>query len=291
MTCPTCGYKGIEEGDHRCNRCGRRLDPPTPPPAIPVSTGGAAPALAPEWKQEVTNKLEEFRQKRADQEKSLDEETGERVPPPDRTKKILAFEDFAAGQIEPVITPPPPPPPPKQRAAPVRERPAKTPVVEARTSEPPPITRDVRCTQPVAPVALRALSGALDAAVLTVAAGVFIGTFYLLGGGLPSQPKAAGGLVLAAGVLAVFYLFLYVFYGGETPGMQWTGQRLIDFEGHRPRPGQRLVRTLGALLSAAALGLGYLWALIDEESLTWRDRMSQTFLTRDESAPRYFLPR
>ena len=286
MTCPTCGYKGIEEGDHRCNRCGRRLDPPTPP-ALPISTGGAAPALAPEWKQEVTNKLEEFRQKRADQEKPLDEDTSERVPPLDRTKKVLAFEDFAAGQIEPVvIDPPPPPPPPKKRVAP-----KTTPVVEARATEPPPLTRDVRCAEPVAPVALRALAGALDAAVLTIASGVFIGTFYLLGGVLPTQPKAAAGLTLAAGILAVFYLFVYIFYAGETPGMQWTGQRLIDFEGHRPRPARRLVRALGALLSAAALGLGYLWALIDEESLTWHDRMSQTFLTRDESAPRYFLPR
>ncbi len=288
MTCPTCGYKGIEEGDHRCNRCGRRLDPPTPP-ALPISTGGAAPALAPEWKLEVAHKLEEFRQKRAEQDKPHDEETSERVPPPDRTKKVLAFEDFAAGQIEPVVIDPPPPP--KQRATTVRGRPAKTPVVEARTSEPPSVARDVRCTEPVAPVALRALAGVLDAAVLTIAAGVFAGTFYLLGGGLPSQPKAAGGLALAAGLLAAFYLFFYVFYAGETPGMQWTGQRLIDFEGNSPRPGQRLVRSLGALLSAAALGLGYLWAVIDEESLTWHDRMSQTFLTRDERARRRFQPR
>lgn len=289
MTCPACGYKGIEQGDHRCNRCGRRVDPPAPP-ALPISSGAAAPALAPEWKQEVTQKLEEFRQKRAEQVKLFEEDTSETVPPPDRTKKVLAFEDFAAGQIEPVVVDPPPPP--KQRAATARERsPKKTPVVEARTPEPPAVARDVRCTEPVAPVALRALAGALDAAVVTIASGVFVGTFYLLGGVLPTQPRAAGGLVLAAGVLAAFYLFLYLFYAGETPGMQWTGQRLIDFEGNRPRAGKRLVRSLGALLSAAALGLGYLWALIDEESLTWHDRMSQTFLTRDERARRRFQSR
>jgi len=289
MTCPTCGYKGMEQGDHRCNRCGRRVGPPAPP-SLPISTGGAAPALAPEWKQEVTHKLEEFRQKRAEQVKLFDEDASETVPPLDRTKKVLAFEDFAAGQIEPVVVEPPPPP--KKRTATVRERhPKTTPVVEARTAEPPPVARDVRCTEPVAPVALRALAGALDAAVLTIASGVFAGTFYLLGGGLPTQPRAAGGLVLAAGVLGAFYLFLYIFYAGETPGMQWTGQRLIDFEGNRPRAGKRLVRSLGALLSSAALGLGYLWALIDEESLTWHDRMSQTFLTRDERARRRFQPR
>ena len=284
MTCPTCGYKDIEPGDHRCNHCGRRLDTPAPPP---VSTGAAAPALAPEWKQEVTHKLEEFRHKRAQQQKLFEEETPEAVPQPDRTKKVLAFEDFAAAKIEPVIIDPPPKAPPPKALPPAK---APPPVVEAK-AEPPAAPRDVRCAEPVAPVTIRTLAGALDASVLGVAAGLFAGTFYLLEGALPRQPKAAALLVVAAGCLAAFYVFLYLFYSGETPGMQWTGLRLLDFEGNPPRAIGRLIRFIGALLSGAALGLGYLWAFIDEEALTWHDRMSQTFLTRDERARRRFQPR
>jgi uncharacterized RDD family membrane protein YckC len=86
--------------------------------------------------------------------------------------------------------------------------------------------------------------------------------------------------------LIAFYFFAYVFYGSETPGLQWMGLCVRDYEGRPPQAGQRLVRAVGVLLSAAALGLGYLWALADEEGLTWHDRMSKTFITRDPHARR-----
>jgi uncharacterized RDD family membrane protein YckC len=266
MTCPTCGFPGNEAEDHRCGRCGRRLEPPAARPAPPLTTA-AAPALASEWKQEVSQKLEEFRRSRGQQQKLFDEAAApETAPPPDRARKVLPFEDFAASKIEPVVVAPPAP-------------------------EAPSVPRDIRCEEPVAPVALRALAGALDGAVLLIAAGLFAATFHQLGGGLPANPKGLAGLLLAAGVVGAFYLFVYIFYGGETPGMQWTGLRLLDFGGHAPRAGARLARALGALASAAALGLGYLWALIDEEGLTWHDRMSQTFLTRNDRAGRRFQSR
>jgi uncharacterized RDD family membrane protein YckC len=266
MTCPTCGFQGNEAGDHRCGRCGRRLETPAAHATPPITTA-AAPALDPEWKQEVSHKLEEFRRSRGQQQKLFDEEaTPEVTPPPDRTRKVLPFEDFAAAKIEPVVVPPPAP-------------------------ETLGVPRDIRCEEPVAPVALRALAGFLDGAVLLIAAGLFAATFHQLGGGLPTNAKGLTGLGSAAGVVGAFYLFVYLFYGGETPGMQWTGLRVLDFGGNAPRTGARLARALGALLSAAALGLGYLWALIDEERLTWHDRMSQTFLTRDDRAGRRFQSR
>jgi len=303
MICPACGYKGVEEGDHRCGRCGRKLEPPVlavPGSGAPYTATAAAPALAPEWKKEVAQKFEEFRNRRA-QQGPFEEEPGEAVPPPDRSQKVLAFEDFAAGQIEPVVVEPeaPEPKPSAARHKPPRIPPlapphapeAEPPAPELRPSEPPPVLRDVRCSEPVASIPMRAVAGVLDAAVLLVAAGLFTGVFQVLIGGLPLEPKVAAGLAGAVGVVAAFYLFLYVFYGAETPGMQWTGLRLLNYEGEPPRAGARLVRALGAILSAAALGLGYLWALIDEESLTWHDRMSQTFVTRDPGSRRHFVSR
>jgi hypothetical protein len=38
------------------------------------------------------------------------------------------------------------------------------------------------------------------------------------------------------------------------------------------------------LLSIAAAGLGLIWALTDEERLTWHDMATQTFLTTGEPA-------
>ena len=330
MTCSACGFKGNDYDDHRCARCGRRLygaAPGAPPtPSAPAITAAAAPALAPvpEWKQEVNQKLEDFRKRRAQQHKLFEEESPEVVPAADLEKKILAFEDFAASFIMPVIvdrstTPRPPEPkapaphaepapkaktaaaaqkmPPLAKYPPPKAPPPRTPqaqappVEEARPIGPPLVRRDIRCAEPVAPVFLRAVAGVLDSCVLAVAVGLFVWVFYEMLDTVPMQPRALAGFAGAAAVVTAFYVFFYVFYAAATPGMQWTGLRLLDYEGNPARPGQRLVRALGSLLSAAALGLGYLWAFVDEESLTWHDRMSQTFLTRDEQAARHFRPR
>ena len=47
---------------------------------------------------------------------------------------------------------------------------------------------------------------------------------------------------------------------------------------HR-RFGVRLFRVGAAGLSVLAAGLGILWALVDEESLTWHDHISKTYPT------------
>jgi hypothetical protein len=46
------------------------------------------------------------------------------------------------------------------------------------------------------------------------------------------------------------------------------------------------MRAVGMLLGAGAVGLGYLWALADEEALTWHDRMSKTFIAIDPTFER-----
>jgi len=39
---------------------------------------------------------------------------------------------------------------------------------------------------------------------------------------------------------------------------------------------------LGYMLSAGTLFLGFLWAIWDEDALTWHDRLSRTYLTSPE---------
>ena len=307
MICAACGYKDNEEGEHRCARCGRRLDrpasllpsqPPRVPPRPPVS-GGPAAAVAPHWRHEVNERFEQFQDKRARRREAADQEreneNGEEVPRPDPSQKLLSFEDFAAHRIEPLIVEPPR----KQPAAPAPAPSARAadPVLAGETvsaDNPLPeddFPREILCPNPVAPVALRGLAGALDLAVTTVAVALFLGTFHLLGGALHFDKRSGAGYGLAAVLLLAFYFFVYTFYGSETPGLQWLGLCVLDFDGSPPRAGRRLLRTLGAMLSAAALGLGYFWALADEEGLTWHDRMSKTFVTRDPRATQHFRPR
>jgi uncharacterized RDD family membrane protein YckC len=80
-------------------------------------------------------------------------------------------------------------------------------------------------------------------------------------------------------VLALFYRFLWGIADGDTPGMRFAGLRLVDFDGRKPAREARLLRQAAGLLSLGSLGLGLVWALVDEESLTWHDHISKTFPT------------
>jgi uncharacterized RDD family membrane protein YckC len=50
-------------------------------------------------------------------------------------------------------------------------------------------------------------------------------------------------------------------------------------EGWPPDRRESLLRAFGYLVSLSAFLLGFFWALVDGESLTWHDRISGTFLT------------
>lgn len=67
-------------------------------------------------------------------------------------------------------------------------------------------------------------------------------------------------------------------HGGQTLGMKSWRIRVVDAQGRDPTLGQAVARYLWAWVSAAALGLGFLWLLFDRERLTWHDRLSGTRL-------------
>ncbi len=66
--------------------------------------------------------------------------------------------------------------------------------------------------------------------------------------------------------------------GGQTLGMRAWRFRIVDTTGQAPTLKACLLRYLAALLSWGALGLGFLWMLVDGKNLTWHDRLSGTRL-------------
>jgi uncharacterized RDD family membrane protein YckC len=70
-------------------------------------------------------------------------------------------------------------------------------------------------------------------------------------------------------------------HGGQTLGMRAWRLRIQRRGGGTPRWGEALLRYLGALLSWAALGLGFLWIGIDRERMSWHDRLSATRIVRE----------
>lgn len=83
-------------------------------------------------------------------------------------------------------------------------------------------------------------------------------------------------------LLLVWYLYLSWCWhkGGMTVGMRAWRVRIEDDRGQKPGWGKATIRFLVSLLSAAALGIGFLWSLGDSRKRTWHDILSGTRLVR-----------
>lgn len=78
------------------------------------------------------------------------------------------------------------------------------------------------------------------------------------------------------GVIVLFFGFFWTRRGGQTLGMvAWRLQVARD-DGAPFTWADTLKRLAGALVSWAALGLGYFWLWIDRDRLTWHDRWTRT---------------
>lgn len=137
----------------------------------------------------------------------------------------------------------------------------------------------IYCDAPVALPAHRMIAALFDASMVLIAVGLFLGVFFLSGGMLMLSKQNAPFLISVAALLALFYRFLWVLGNGETPGMRFAGLRLVNFDGRAPDRDQRAFRQVSSLLSFLSAGLGLVWALVDEENLTWHDHISKTFPT------------
>lgn len=135
----------------------------------------------------------------------------------------------------------------------------------------------IYCDAPVALPSHRMIATALDLTVILMGLAVFLVTFHTAGGEIVLTRQTIPFFCTIAAVFALFYHFLFCISGGDSPGMRWAQLRLVNFDGQPPDREQRVYRLVGSCLSILAAGLGLIWALVDEESLTWHDHMSNTF--------------
>jgi uncharacterized RDD family membrane protein YckC len=91
------------------------------------------------------------------------------------------------------------------------------------------------------------------------------------------------GLIYAAAMalILLFYELLSCLWADRSPGTRMAGLHLLHFDGRRATRSQRLLRLAASCLSLLPLGIGFLWALLDEEHLTFHDHISETFSTPD----------
>jgi uncharacterized RDD family membrane protein YckC len=208
-------------------------------------------------------------------------------PPPPHVPqagaKIIEFPRFAWA---------PPPPPPDQLAEPVTDRPR---ILEVPELAPPPpalggITiESARAAEPErrlgidvpllsAPFGRRLAAALIDGMIIAGAAGIFGLIFWKIA---LVRPPHIQVLTLAVSIPCVFwaaYHYLLIVYTGATPGLHLAGLQLSRFDGAPTKRSLRRWRVVASYLSAASLGMGYIWLFLDEDSLCWHDRITHTYL-------------
>lgn len=160
--------------------------------------------------------------------------------------------------------PPPPVDPPAQAAA---------------------ATASVVCRAPVAALGARAAAAAVDVSIALAGYAVILGVFRIGSGEFPLGPLAAsihGGACLS--IILIFKL-LAALRAAPSPGLRLLGLRVLHFDGRPPSKPQRFLRAAAGVLSVLPAGIGLIWALMDEERLTFHDHISETFVTLDSGRP------
>lgn len=262
------------------------------------------------WRQEVISRVQQHRarrRKRFDSSATLEFDFKETLAPDEATQaeewpspraveppKIIEFPRSRTVIAEPVrLQPQPEIPEDLELAEPVLETPR---ILDA--PEPPAEQLDLLSSfadiqlepddarpghgvelppQP-APLSYRVFAVLVDLTVVLLASAVFAMGFVLFGHGLP-QPRLTllCALVVCASLWSV-YQYLFLIYSAGTPGMQLAGLELCTFQGGPVSLALRRWRALASMLSALAVGLGFIWAFVDEDTLGWHDRITQTHL-------------
>jgi uncharacterized RDD family membrane protein YckC len=124
----------------------------------------------------------------------------------------------------------------------------------------------------------RFLAAATDGVIVLAAMALFLYLVFRIIQTVPALPQtlAFGGLI--TGVFWAGYHYLFLVYGGTTPGLRLAKLRLSCFDGAPVCKALRRWRALASILSAIALGLGYAWCFLDEDQLCWHDRATHTYL-------------
>ncbi len=294
MHCKHCGYVNAED-DHRCQRCGRRLNGTVV--AAPPAYSGAnalAPALVPgnDTMSDETAEFLAMRKGSTAQPTLFTSQNPPNVIPFSRPKEQTA----QTSAVRPAVRTTAPAAPPQQKTT--ARKPA-VPDTQGRLDFLPPapvkgrrlktdVEAQVFCDQPVATPTHRFVATAIDSVFVIFGFGLLVTLYEVLGGRFGSGKMFWGILGAVFALVSLFYGLIWAIAGRETAGMRLTDLQLITFDGFEVDVRTRALRFASAWLSFCSGGLGLLWAVADEENLTWHDHISKSFPTVREE-PRAFV--
>ena len=129
-----------------------------------------------------------------------------------------------------------------------------------------------------APMHQRLVAGVVDVAIVFLATGAFALTFMEAAEQVPHSSMTMVCILAAGGIFWLVFQYIFLVFRRATPGMDFAGLELCTFEGKATTMFERQSRAAASALSGFSMGLGYFWALVDEDRVGWHDRISRTHL-------------
>jgi uncharacterized RDD family membrane protein YckC len=214
---------------------------------------------------------------------------------------VIAFTEIQrqAGRV-PIPVPLPPPAvaiPPSRPVAPQQRKKPVAPKVEqaaldftpVAAAPPRTLTNGIpatnHCQRPVATVAHRFFASVVDVSMILLGFGAFAGTTQAIGWmvGAPEILGEGHSMLMTLGAfflaMTTFYGLIWLFAERESAGMRMAGLELVTFDNAPLDMRTRLIRMGATWISIGAGAMGVIWAIADEEHLTWQDHISSSFPT------------
>ena len=128
-----------------------------------------------------------------------------------------------------------------------------------------------------APVEQRVMATIVDGCLILAGYVGFATLFAWRAGALPGAGLAAVTSLCTMTALFAIYQALFFTFSDATPGMRYARIGLCTFSDENPTRAAMRKRALAVLLAACPLGLGFLWAFVDDDGLGWHDRLSRVY--------------
>lgn len=93
-------------------------------------------------------------------------------------------------------------------------------------------------------------------------------------------------LILDIAITAGYHWYYWTRRDGQTPGKRIMNIRVIKTDGSALSDSDALLRIFGYYVGRMTLGLGYLWAVFDENNQGWQDKMANTYVIATEASTR-----
>ncbi len=142
--------------------------------------------------------------------------------------------------------------------------------------EGPRIDKDDEVIPRPAPMHQRLVAGLVDVGIVFLATATFAVTFVEAADGIPHSNMTMLCVLAAGAIFWLVFQYIFLVYRRATPGMNFAGLELCTFDGKSTTMFERQCRAAASALSGFSMGLGYFWALVDEDRVGWHDRISRT---------------